>query len=110
MSDEEATAVFKSLSKQPTMKDAQDALPLLERFVVLLYDRESQCQSVNDARKVLFAQKGRTLENIPLLQMHYYNMPREWDSVWFVFQNCPLLVNGDGQDLNQMCGSCKIQV
>ena len=113
MSDGEATAVFKSLSKQPTMKDVQDALPVLERFVVLLYDRESQCQSVNDARKVLFAQKGRTLENIPLLRMHYYNMPREWptkldivgDSVWFVFQNCPLLVNGDGQDLNHMCGS-----
>ena len=95
------------------MKDVQDVLPVLERFVVLLYDRASQCQSVNDARKVQFAQKGRTLENIPLLRMHYYNMPREWpikldivgDCVWFVFQNCPLLVNGDGQDLNHMCGS-----
>lgn len=56
MSDGEATAVFKSLSKQPTMKDVQDALPVLEQFVVLIYDRGSQCQSVNDARKVLFAQ------------------------------------------------------
>ena len=65
MSYGEATAVFKSLSKQPTMQDVQDALPVLERFVVLMYDRASQCQSVNDARKVLFAQKGRTLENIP---------------------------------------------
>ena len=61
----EATAVFKSLNKQPTMKDVQDALLVLERFVVLMYDRASQCQSINDARKVLFAQKGRTLENIP---------------------------------------------
>ena len=46
-------------------QDVQDALSVLERFVVLMYDRASQCQNVNDARKVLFAQKGRTLENIP---------------------------------------------
>ena len=47
------------------MKDVQDSLPVLERFVVLMYGRASQCQSINDAGKVLFAQKGRTLENIP---------------------------------------------
>ena len=47
------------------MQDVLDAMPVLERFVVLMYDRTSQCQRVNDVRKVLFAQKGRTLENIP---------------------------------------------
>jgi len=42
-----------------------DAMPVLERFVVLMYDQTSQCQRVNDARKALFARKGRTLEKIP---------------------------------------------
>ena len=95
------------------MRDVQDALPVLERFVVLMYDGASQCQSVNDARKVLFAQNGRTLENIPptadALLQHAKRVPTKLDivgdSVWFVFQNCPLLENEDGQDLCQMCGS-----
>ena len=65
MSYEEATTIFTSLSQSPSMQDVLDAMPVLERFVVLMYDRTSQCQRVNDARKVLFAQKGRTLENIP---------------------------------------------
>jgi len=47
------------------MQDVLDAMPVLERFVVLIYDRTSQCQRVNDARRVLFVQKGRTLEKIP---------------------------------------------
>ena len=37
----------------------------LERFVVLMYDRTSECLAVNEARKQLFIQKSRTLENIP---------------------------------------------
>jgi len=38
MSYGEATAVFKSLGKQPTVQHVQDALPVLERFAVLVYD------------------------------------------------------------------------
>ena len=41
---------------------------LLERFVVLLYDWTSDLQTVNDARKQLFTQKSRSLENIPPTQ------------------------------------------
>ena len=37
----------------------------LERFVVLLYDRTSECLEVNETRKQLFIQKSRTLEAIP---------------------------------------------
>ena len=37
----------------------------LERFVVLMYDRTSECLEVNEATKQLFIQKSRTLENIP---------------------------------------------
>ena len=64
MSYGEATTAFMALSKMPTMQDVFNVMPVLERFVVLLYDWTSLCQGVNDARKVLFAQKVRTLENI----------------------------------------------
>ena len=37
----------------------------LERFVVLMYDRTSECLKVNEAKKQLFIQKSRTLEAIP---------------------------------------------
>jgi len=41
---------------------------LLERIVVLMYDRTSESTEVNDARKQLLIQKSRTLENIPPTQ------------------------------------------
>ena len=40
-------------------------LNLMERFVVKMYDQRSTSCSVNCIRKQLFAQKGRTLQNIP---------------------------------------------
>ena len=47
---------------------SEASLSLLERFVVLLYDRTSDLGEVDDARKVLFTQKSRSLENIPPTQ------------------------------------------
>ena len=38
---------------------------LLERFVILLYDRASNLECVNQAWKQLFTQKGRSIEGIP---------------------------------------------
>ena len=43
-------------------------LEVIERFVVLMYSRTNDLSRVNDARKQLFAQKSRSLENIPLTQ------------------------------------------
>jgi hypothetical protein len=40
----------------------------VERFVVLMYDKTSDTIEVNEARKQLFTQKSRTLENIPPTQ------------------------------------------
>ena len=37
----------------------------IERLTVLLYDRASSKMTVNEARKQLFAQKGRSLDVIP---------------------------------------------
>ena len=48
--------VFKQLGENPT---------LVERLVVLMYDRTSSCTRVNEARKDLFTRKGRSLELTP---------------------------------------------
>jgi hypothetical protein len=40
-------------------------LAALQRFVVLLYDATCPCDSVNAARKKLFASKGKPVEHIP---------------------------------------------
>ena len=38
---------------------------MIERFVVLLYDRAGSSSSVNFARRWLFTKKGRTIDNCP---------------------------------------------
>ena len=43
-------------------------MEVLERYVVLMYDRTSEATEVNDARRQLFTQTSRTLENIPPTQ------------------------------------------
>ena len=40
-------------------------MPMLERFVILMYDRTSAEEEINTARKIMFAQKGRELDKIP---------------------------------------------
>ena len=59
----EVTDAFESLLLME--EPSATAMAALERFVVLLYDRTSDIQQVNDARKQLFTQKSRSLENIP---------------------------------------------
>ena len=60
----ELTSALKELNPLPQMVD-YSSLELIERFVVLLYDRTSNVAKVNKARQELFAKKSRTLENIP---------------------------------------------
>ena len=42
---------------------------LLQRFTVLLYDKTSNLESVNEARLDLFCKKSRCLENLPPTQV-----------------------------------------
>ena len=60
----EVTEAFVELVSVPNELTEQSML-LIERFVVLMYDRTSETMEVNEARKQLFTQKSRTLENIP---------------------------------------------
>ena len=60
----EVTSAFNELLCMPS-EVSEGSMLLLERFVVLMYDRTSESMEVNDARKQLFSQKSRTLDNIP---------------------------------------------
>ena len=42
-----------------------ETLSVLERFVILLYDRTSYCLTLDQARKHMFTKKSKTLETIP---------------------------------------------
>jgi len=64
---EEATSAFLEFSNYPD--DAtKECLRKLERFVVLLYNRTSAKMRVNEARRQLFTQKGKSIESIPPAQ------------------------------------------
>ena len=58
----EATATFVRLSQQPSLEDVNEALPILERFTVLLYSRSSNCLTTNECRREIFC-KGRSTED-----------------------------------------------
>ena len=59
----EATPVFSTLSQHPpTIED--DDMEILEKFVVLMYDRSSTAGGVEEARLDLFARKRRPYEAI----------------------------------------------
>ena len=61
----EITDALARLSLRITINDEESVLLLLERFVVLLYDRRGSSMSVNDARRWVFTMKGRSIENCP---------------------------------------------
>lgn len=64
----ELTATLLILSSSPEVVD-NACLAVIERFVVLLYDRTSNLTKVNEARHdQLFSKKSRTLEKIPPTQ------------------------------------------
>lgn len=59
MAYKEVTTTFIRLSERPTCEEVVSAMPMIERFVVLMYDRASSIQNLNLARKALFTQKVR---------------------------------------------------
>ena len=40
-------------------------IQIIERYVVLMYDKSSGLDSVNECRRVLFTKKNRASENLP---------------------------------------------
>ncbi|CAC5416382.1 unnamed protein product [Mytilus coruscus] len=68
----EVSAVFRQMTDQPSTISRDSILPLLERYVVLLYHRTSESNSVNEAREVFFAHKGRSIESVPQTRKALY--------------------------------------
>ena len=62
---DEVTETSVKLSSSPTIKAVMDAMPVLERFVVLMYDRTSNCLDGNSCRRDLFVKKERAMEALP---------------------------------------------
>ena len=63
----DASDIFVQLSETPSAI-TDEALEVLEKFVIVLYDRTSADVRVNDSRRHLFTNKGRAIENIPPTQ------------------------------------------
>ena len=59
------TPVFQTLSSTRTCAQVEECFPEIERFVVLLYDRSSECENTNQARRELFTRKDRPIEALP---------------------------------------------
>ena len=62
----EITPLFCKLSQINSADDiTEDEYRLIEKFVVVLYSRTCNAETVNAARRKLFAHENRTIENIP---------------------------------------------
>lgn len=61
---DEVTQTFHTLSCAPLTITESD-IKVIERFVILLYDRTSEQTEVNGARQYLFTKRNRSIENIP---------------------------------------------
>ena len=75
---------------------------LLERFVVLLYDRTSPCTSVNNLRKELFT-RGRSIDSIPptsgTLAQHILRTAYQGGCIWsYCYQKLLHLPDGWAKD------------
>lgn len=79
----EVTAAFLQLSSSP--QNIEAVRPVLERFVVVLYDRTSEHTSVDAARYDLF-DKGRPLDKIPptlgALEQHIRRAVYQGGHIW----------------------------
>jgi len=64
----DVTPSFCALGDMPDSHVIDEWMQPLERFVVLLYDRTSTEEGVNQARKQLFSKKGRAIDGLPPTQ------------------------------------------
>ena len=106
---DEATSAFEAISKIPAPFEIDASMAVLERYVVFLYDKTSTCQSVDDARKHLFPQKGRPIDMVlptsAALLQHTKRAAYQSGHIWgqcLVKRFC-VLVNGVGPKTLEIC-------
>ena len=82
---DEASGVFIKLSQYPPVLDDEN-LKTLEKFVVMMYDRSSTAEGVDDTRMDLFAWKQRPYEAIPptrsALKQHVKRVAYQAGCIW----------------------------
>ncbi|KAJ8402462.1 hypothetical protein AAFF_G00369510 [Aldrovandia affinis] len=82
---DEASGVFSKLSQYPPVVDDED-LKTLEKFVVMMYDRSSTAEGVDNARLDMFARKQRPYEAIPptrsALKQHVKRAAYQAGCIW----------------------------
>ena len=90
MSFDGVTETLLRLSTPPCTLTPDDRA-VLERFVVLLYDKASNCLDVNGARRHLFIKKARQIEHIPptsdALQQHIKRAVYQGSYIWGQAEN-----------------------
>lgn len=62
---EDSINAFQQISTCLQQEAIGEIQPVLERYVVILFDRTCELESVDKARKLLFTQKGRQIDHIP---------------------------------------------
>ena len=88
----EVTSEFNLLSDTPRADCVKESVENIERFVVLLYDRSSECLRVDAARIDLFTRKGQSIDNIrpssSALQQHIKRAAYQAGYCWGQYCYC----------------------
>ena len=76
----DVTEAFLSVldGKFPPLDDKSATFSVMERFVPVLYDKDSSASKVNATRRHLFTKKGRPLESIPPTQVRRFDVEYEF--------------------------------
>ena len=61
----EVTPALKALFTLPDLQTVDNVFPAIEWFIILLYERTSSQESVNEAREYLYTCKNRQIEYLP---------------------------------------------
>ena len=62
---EDATGAFLTLASRSSVMELNNIMPVLERFTVFWYDKTSDVDTLNEARKRLYCNKRRTVDALP---------------------------------------------
>jgi len=94
---DDVTATFLILGDTPGQID-DEAMAMLECFTVLLYDRTSDMDNIDEVRQQLFTKRGQSMENLPptkaALVQHAKRAIYQAGHIWGqVFKATPLLLS-----------------
>ena len=86
MNFNDITSAFCALAATADVSAISDWIKPLERLVILMYDCTSSQESVNQARKELFTQKGQAIDGLPptlaALVQHTNRAPYQAGHCW----------------------------